>query len=101
MGGQDENVSDIPVIVTQSQNVEGLPADSVHDDEGRVDLNVSSPVEEVVVAVLEVLGQGRPNVDPIGAGVEEEEIPDVSPSNEQEVVIRTEVICLDSEDEWN
>jgi hypothetical protein len=69
----------------------------VHADGGRVDLNVSSLVEEVASAVLEVLGQGRPNVEPI-AVVVEEELATASSSKEVEVVIQTEVICLDSDD---
>ena len=97
----DEGVrgGDIPLIDTQSQNVEPLPAGverSAFDqaDEERVDLNVSSPVEEVAAAVLEVLGQGRSNVETVGAMVSEE-----NEENEAEVVIRTEVICLDSDDD--
>jgi hypothetical protein len=61
-------------------------------------LNVSAHVEEVVAAVLKVLGEGRSNVKPI-AVVVEEETPAVSPSKEAEVVIRTEVICLDSDED--
>ncbi len=62
-----------------------------------IDLNVSSPVE-AVAAVLEVLGQGRSHPDPIAVVVAEE--PSVAePSNEAEVVVRTEVICLDSDDD--
>jgi hypothetical protein len=101
--GEGEGVGDIPLIDTQSQNVEPVPAgveraasEPAHEE--RVGLNVSSPVEEVAAAVLEVLGQGHSNVDPPAAVVDEDTTA-ASPSNEAEVVIRTEVICLDSDDD--
>ena len=63
-----------------------------------IDLNVSSHVEEVATVVLEVLGQGRSNRDPPAVVVVEE--PSIAePSNEAEVVVRTEIICLDSDDD--
>jgi hypothetical protein len=95
---EDDNVGDVPLIDTESQNVEPLPARMERSDEARVELNVSSPVEEVAIAVLEVLGQGRSDVEP-SADVVEEEPAAASPSKDAEVVIRTEVICLDSDDD--
>ena len=100
---QAEDVDDVPLVDTQSQNIEPLPAglersDYVHAAGGGVELNVSSPVEEVAAAVLEVMEQGRSNVE-AGAVVVEEEPAAASPSRDEEVVIRTEVICLDSDDD--
>jgi hypothetical protein len=100
---EDHNIDDVPIVDTQSQNVEPLLAglersDYEHAEGGRVDLNVSSPVEEVTAVVLQVMEQGRSNVDATGVLVEVE--PAVaSPSKDEEIVIRTEVICLDSDDE--
>ena len=90
VAGAGDNVGDVPLIDTQSQNVEALP--------GGVDLNVSSHVEEVAAAIHKVLGQGKSNVEPF-AGVVEEEPTTASPSKEAEVVIQTEVICLGSDDD--
>lgn len=87
------NVCDVPPIDTQSQSAEALPAGL-----RRADLNVTSPVEEVAAAVLEVTGQGRPNADPTGDMAGEVHVA-ASASEEAEVVIRAEVICLDSDDD--
>jgi len=95
---EDDNVGDLPLIDTQTQSVEPLPAGIERSDEARDELNMSSPVEEVAAAVLEVLGQGRSDVEPSTAVVEEEPAA-ASPSKDGEVVIRTEVICLDSDDD--
>ena len=94
---EHDNVGDVPPIDTQSQNVERLPG-GVQRPDSRVELNVSSPVEDVAVALTEVLGQGRSTVQPTATIVEEDRGA-TSPSQEDEVVIRTEVICLDSDDD--
>lgn len=54
---EDDNIGDIPPIDAQSQNVEPLPT-RVQRSDLRVELNVSSLVEEVAAVVMEVLGQG-------------------------------------------
>ena len=58
------------------------------------DLNVSSPVEEVAAAVLEVAGQGRAHRDQAAVEVAEEPT-----TSEAELVMRKQVICLDSDDD--
>ena len=96
-GGMHEdeagNVGGVPLNDTQPLSLEVHPG-----GEETSELNVSSPVEEVAAAVLEVLGQGRPHVESSSVAVEEHPAP-ASPSKEDEMVIRTEVICLDSDDE--
>ena len=79
-------IADVPqdAIMAEAEHVEGTGTE----------LNVSSPVEEVAAAVLEVFGQGRSHresPDPVVA--------EKATHTEAEVVVRTEVICLDSDDE--
>ena len=49
--GQVVDVEDVPP--------DAIMSEAVHVEGTNTDLNVSSPVEEVAAAVLEVLGQGR------------------------------------------
>ena len=58
----------------------------MHAEGTSTDLNVSSPVEEVATAVLEVLGQRRSHRDFTGVVMAEEPTATL-PSNEAEVVI--------------
>ena len=93
---EDASISDL-------QDVEDVPPNArmyevVHVEGTNNDLNVSSPVEEVAAAVLEVLGQGRSHLDFTGI-VMAEDCTVAPPCNEAQVVIRTEVICLDSDDD--
>lgn len=88
---EDDNVGDALLINTQSQNLETLQAgvemsDFVHAKGGRIDLNVFSHVEEVVAAILEVLGQGQPYVE-FTVVVVEEKLATMSLSKEAKVVI--------------
>ena len=88
--GQVANVEDVPpdAIMSEAMHVEGT----------NTDLNVSSPVEDVAAAVLEVLSHGRSNRDSPDVVVADK--PTISaPSIEVEEVIRTKVICLDSDDD--
>lgn len=83
---ESDQVADDPpdAIMTEAVHVEGTSTD----------LNVSSPVEEVAAAVLEVLGQGRSHRKSPEPVVAEE-----ATTPEAKVVIRTRVICLDSDDD--
>ena len=83
---ESDQVADDPpdAIMTEAVHVEGTSTD----------LNVSSPVEEVAAAVLEVLGQGRSRRKSPEPVVAEE-----ATTPEAKVVIRTRVICLDSDDD--
>jgi hypothetical protein len=82
------------VADVEDELVDAIMSEAAHDEFVSTDLNVSSPVEEVAAAVLEVLGQGRSQRDSTGvAGAEE------PTSSEAEVVMRKQVICLDSDDE--
>ena len=100
-GGATQLVEDAPI--NHLQDVEDVPPDArmsevVHVEGTNADLNVSSHVEEVAAAVLKVLGQGRSHRDSIEVVMAEEPTA-APPSNEAKVVIRTEVICLDSDDD--
>ena len=92
--GLDREVESGQVADVADQLVDVIMSEAAHDDIASADLNVSSPVEEVAAAVLEVFGQGRGQRDSPGAVVAEE--PTVS---EAEVIMRKQVICLDSDDD--
>jgi hypothetical protein len=101
-GGATQLAEDAPI--SHLQDVEDVPprarmSEVVHVEgtyKRRFDVN--SPVEEVVVAVFEVLGQRRSHRESTGVVMAEEPIAAPSP-NEAEVVIQTEVICLNSDDD--
>ena len=82
------------VADVEDELVDAIISEAAHDEVVSTDLNVSSPVEEVAAAVLEVLGQGRSQRDSTDVAVAEEPT-----SSEVEVVMRKQVICLDSDDE--
>lgn len=87
---QTQNLADCPLHEIESQNVVDAPADvkrseAVYVEGASADLNVNSIVKEIV-AILEVLGEGRPHVESTVVVVGEESIA-ASPSYEAEVVI--------------
>ena len=92
--GLDREVESGQAADVEDQLVDAIISEVVHDEVVSTNLNVNSPVVEVAVAVLEVLGQGRSHGDSPGAVVAEE--PTVS---EGEVIMRKQVICLDSDDD--
>lgn len=100
---KDDNVGDFPLTDTQYQNMKvvqpGVKSiDFVHVEGGKINLKMSSSVKEVVASIFEFLGQIRPHVEPTAVVVEEEPAA-ASPFKEGEVVIQTEFICLDSDDD--
>ena len=82
------------VADVEDELVDVIMSEAAHDEGVSTDLNVSSPVEEVAAAVLEVLGQGRIHRDSPGVVVAEEPT-----ASEAEVIMRKQVICLDSDDD--
>ena len=57
--GLDREVESGQAADVEDQLVDAIMSEDVHDEVVSTNLNVTSPVEEVVAAVLEILGQGR------------------------------------------
>ena len=57
--GLDHEVESGQAADVEDQLVDAIMSEDVHDEVVSTNLNVTSPVEEVVAAVLEILGQGR------------------------------------------
>lgn len=55
----DREVESGQAADVEDQLVDAIMSEDVHDEVVSTNLNVTSPVEEVVAAVLEILGQGR------------------------------------------
>ena len=95
--GIDREVQSAPREEVEHVAPDASMSGVVHVEAPCLDLNVSSPVEEVAAAVLEV-GQGRSQRSSPTVVVADEPALE-APTNEAEVVVRTEVICLDSDDD--
>ena len=95
--GIDREVQSTPREEVEHVAPDASMSGAVHVEAPCLDLNVSSPVEEVAAAVLEV-GQGRSQRSSPTVVVADEPALE-APTNEAEVVVRTEVICLDSDDD--
>ena len=96
--GLDREVESGRGVDVADELVDIIMSEAEHVEPTTQDLKVTSPVEEVAAVVMEVLGQGRPSRETASVAVAEE--PSVAElANEPEVVVRTEVICLDSDDE--